>query len=216
MDRDCTNNNLEVTSFTSDSSKDASPCDIGEALACDENDQAMLLEADEETILFSEDALSDLADDTEDAAPQMMGLMNAPRALYAQASPTVDGIRNSVLSLVNQQRQRYGRRPLRLDARLTRAAQSHSNDMARYRRISHVGSDDSSVGTRVNRTGYRHRGVAENIARGQDTPREVVIAWLRSTGHRRNMLSSNYTEIGIGVAHGPKGPYWTQVFARER
>jgi uncharacterized protein YkwD len=146
----------------------------------------------------------------------MMGLMSAPKALHAQTKPTKESIRNSVLYLVNQQRQRYGRRPLRFDSKLTRAAQSHSEDMARYRRISHVGSDGSSVGMRVKRTGYRYRNVAENVAQGQDTSREVMISWMRSPDHRRNLLNSSYTEIGIGVAYGPRGPYWTQVFARER
>jgi uncharacterized protein YkwD len=216
MDRDCTQHNLDVTESTSSSNGNFEIYDIGEAVAFDENDQVVSLEADEETIAFSEDDLLDLADHTEDTAPQMMGLMSAPKALHAQTKPTKESIRNSVLYLVNQQRQRYGRRPLRFDSKLTRAAQSHSEDMARYRRISHVGSDGSSVGMRVKRTGYRYRNVAENVAQGQDTSREVMISWMRSPDHRRNLLNSSYTEIGIGVAYGPRGPYWTQVFARER
>lgn len=216
MDRNFAEHTTESTVPTSNHSEDFQNHEIGEALAFDENDEVVSIEADAEALDITESDLLELLDDTEDASPQMMGLLAAPRASSSQSRPTKSSIVNSVLSLVNQQRQRRGKHPLRLDSRLTRAAQSHSDDMARRQKMSHIGSDRSSVGTRVKRTGYKYHSVAENVARGQDTPRDVVIAWLKSPGHRENLLSSKYTEIGIGIAYSARGPYWTQVFAKGR
>src|SRR5919109_1185606 len=55
--------------------------------------------------------------------------------------------------------------------------------------------------------------IGENIAAGYPTPEAVVAGWMSSPGHRANILSPNFTEIGIGLAQGGKyGSYWTQDF----
>ena len=132
-----------------------------------------------------------------------------------ETTSSITIIRNNILQLVNHQRQKWGKHLLSLDSRLTKAAQIHSEDMARHRTISHVGSDGSSVAVRIKRTGYRYRAIAENVAMGQQSSREVIKVWMQNPSHRRNILSSKYTEIGIGIVYGPGGPYWIQVFARE-
>ena len=58
--------------------------------------------------------------------------------------------------------------------------------------------------------GVSYKSAGENIAKGQRTPQEVVQAWMNSEGHRRNILSSNYTHIGVGF--DPNGYHWTQMF----
>lgn len=58
--------------------------------------------------------------------------------------------------------------------------------------------------------GVSYRAAAEHIAMGQRTPEEVVNAWMNSHGHRKNILSSSYTHIGIGYVEN--GNYWTQMF----
>ncbi|NJR62658.1 MAG: hypothetical protein HC769_29995, partial [Cyanobacteria bacterium CRU_2_1] len=52
----------------------------------------------------------------------------------------------------------------------------------------------------------------ENVAQGQKTPSEVVRSWMKSPGHRQNILNPNFTEIGVGYSQN----YWTQVFAKSR
>ena len=47
--------------------------------------------------------------------------------------------------------------------------------------------------------GVSYKSAGENIAQGQRTPQEVVQAWMNSEGHRRNILNSNYTHIGVGM-----------------
>ncbi|MDJ0588412.1 MAG: CAP domain-containing protein [Pleurocapsa sp. MO_226.B13] len=114
--------------------------------------------------------------------------------------------------LTNQVRAKYRLRPLRSNCRLYKAAQNHTVNMVKMRRISHTGSDGSSVGVRVKRVGYQYSAVAENVAKGQKTPSQVVQSWMNSPGHRKNILNPKYTEIGIGYSNN----YWTQVFGRSR
>ncbi|WP_103069359.1 CAP domain-containing protein [Aquimarina sediminis] len=114
-----------------------------------------------------------------------------------------------LLSLVNQAREAEGVHPLTINTKLTAAAEFHANDMNNNGFFSHTGSNGSSVSDRVNDQGYSWRRVAENIAKGQRNPQEVHDAWMNSSGHRRNILNSGYTEIGLARV----ASYWVQVFA---
>jgi uncharacterized protein YkwD len=58
--------------------------------------------------------------------------------------------------------------------------------------------------------GISYRTAGENIAMGQSTPQAVVNAWMNSEGHRANILSTSYTQIGVGYV--ANGNYWTQWF----
>lgn len=65
----------------------------------------------------------------------------------------------------------------------------------------------------MKKSGITYRTAGENIAAGQRTPKDVVTAWMNSDGHRKNILSSSFTEIGVGYAKGGAyGHYWTQMF----
>jgi len=121
------------------------------------------------------------------------------------------------LSLVNQARsvQRScgstayaAAAPLTLDARLTRAAQLHSQDMQATGIFSHTGSNGSSVGERASAQGYVWSRIGEDIAWGFPTSRAVVQAWLASPGHCANIMDPKFQHLGTGVA----GTYWTLDF----
>ena len=58
--------------------------------------------------------------------------------------------------------------------------------------------------------GISYKSAAENIAKGQSTPQEVVNAWMNSSGHRANILNASYSKIGVGYV--ASGNYWTQMF----
>ena len=58
-----------------------------------------------------------------------------------------------------------------------------------------------------------YKAAGENIAMGQRTPSEVMTDWMNSSGHRANILNSNFTELGVGIYKGANGTiYWTQMF----
>lgn len=110
--------------------------------------------------------------------------------------------------------------PLVLDARLAAAAQVQADDCARRRVLSHAGSDGSDVATRVQRTGYRRRALGENAIQGwtgqEIDPADVMTRWLKSPGHRANILGA-YRHAGFGVAQARDGTgYAVAVFASPR
>jgi uncharacterized protein YkwD len=127
-----------------------------------------------------------------------------------------------VVDLTNQHRTESGLPALTVDARLNAAAQRMSNDMAAHNTIvpgpaPHLGSDGSDPGQRISAAGYAFRAWAENIASGYPDAASVVNGWWNSSGHRRNMLSSDVTQIGVAVAYSATGvAYWTQDYGRPR
>ena len=128
-----------------------------------------------------------------------------------------DRIARAVIDLTNALRSDNRVPALGADDRLAEAAQQHACYMARTGKFSHTGSGGSTVGERVTRAGYRWRFVAENIAFGQPDPQSVIASWQGSPGHRRNMLSRDARQIGIGIAlDRDSRPYWVMVLAAPR
>ena len=122
----------------------------------------------------------------------------------------------AILDSVNTQRALNGIGPVTYHEQLTQAAQAHAADQFHrdcVTQLSHKGTDGSDPGDRIARTGLRVRNWAENIACGQLTPAQVMTAWMNSSGHRRNILNSGLTHIGISVSRDSDGRlYWLQVF----
>ncbi len=119
-----------------------------------------------------------------------------------------------VIALTNQARAAAGCAALAADHALTDSAQHHAADMARGNYLDHTSRDGRSPFDRMRAAGAPGAGyLAENIASGQRTPEAVVEAWMRSTGHRKNILNCTYRWIGIGISGTTTKPYWVQNFA---
>ncbi len=126
----------------------------------------------------------------------------------------IDAASAEVLRLVNVERARVGCSAVRWEPRLATAARLHSQDMANRRYFSHTSLDGRSPWDRIRAQGYTS-GSAENIAAGQKTAAAVMTAWMRSAGHKANILACSNRALGVGVGHGgPYGTYWTQDFGR--
>jgi uncharacterized protein YkwD len=148
----------------------------------------------------------------------LVALVAAPSASAARAcqsgnaTPRTASYRtmvHSTLCLLNAKRSKRGQRKLRLSKKLSRAARRHARDMARRNYFSHNSPNGSSFLDRIRRTGYlrgaRMWMVGENLAWGsgsRSSPRLTVRAWMRSPGHRRNILTRRFRHIGIGIAFG--------------
>ena len=96
-----------------------------------------------------------------------------------------------VLYYVNIERKKRGKKPLKISDRCQRKAEARAKAICR--RFNHKGAF-SGLGC------YRWKG--ENIARGQRSPRAVVRAWMRSKGHRKNMMSGKFDFMGVGYCRG--------------
>ncbi|GFE27230.1 CAP domain-containing protein [Streptomyces nigrescens] len=132
----------------------------------------------------------------------------------AKATAKASGATARVVELVNDERRKAGCSPLTVNAKLTKAAQDHSKDMADHRNMSHTGSDGSSPEDRITRAGYNWSSYGENVAYGYSTPESVMEGWMTSPGHKRNILDCSFKEIGVG--HAQPDDYWTQNFGTAR
>lgn len=135
------------------------------------------------------------------------------------ASPTVAITQDEqvIVDLTNRARADDGLAPLAVDPGLQRAARIHAENMARLNRLSHELSetDTPSLADRARAAGYRYSMLGENIAFNYYSPSQAVDGWLDSEGHRRNILTAEYTQIGVSLAYNSFGqPYYIQVFGR--
>lgn len=138
----------------------------------------------------------------------------APTAAPSSVSAPMS-VSSQLVAQVNQQRAARGLAPLSLSPQLTQSAEGHSADQARRGTMSHTGSNGSNVYQRVTATGYFPNAWGENVAAGQPDVSSVMGAWMASASHRANILSGNFTEIGVaGVTSANGTIYWTMDLAR--
>ena len=123
-------------------------------------------------------------------------------------------IEQQVLALTNEERAKAGLKPLQLDDQLMASARAKSLDMAKNHYFSHTSPTYGSPFDQMKQYGVTYRAAAENIAKGQRSAKEVVQAWMDSPGHRQNILTPNFTHIGIGYAQSSN--VWTQQFIEKR
>lgn len=131
-----------------------------------------------------------------------------------------------VVDLVNAERANIGRPPLKRVTQLDEAARYFATDMGQdnYFPSDHDTYDRSggalikvcSWSARIQSYYSNWQQLAENIARGQSTPQEVMAAWMNSSGHRDNILSTESWEIGVGYYYDGGWRYWVQDFGRRR
>lgn len=116
-----------------------------------------------------------------------------------------------VVSLVNAERKKAGLSPLTMKENISAAALVRAKETKTS--FSHTRPNGSSFSTALTEQGVKFKGSGENIAWGQKTPKQVMNAWMNSSGHRANILNKNYTSIGVGYYVDSSGtPYWTQLF----
>jgi uncharacterized protein YkwD len=121
----------------------------------------------------------------------------------------LDQVRAAVLCLENQERAGHGLAALRENPRLRVAASRHTGEMVQARFFDHTTPAGTTMVQRIRSTGYltgaRAWWIGENLAWGTGasaTAAEIHASWMRSAGHRANILRPRYREIGIGIRLG--------------
>jgi uncharacterized protein YkwD len=127
--------------------------------------------------------------------------------LISSSRPDVLGISSNIsaqelLVLTNLKRQDAGLSPLVMNEQLGQAAQSKGQYMFAHDFWAHNAPDGTTPWFFVKQSGYEYTFAGENLARGFTTSGDVVNAWMDSPGHKANMLSPNYKEIGFAVLTG--------------
>jgi len=141
----------------------------------------------------------------------------APAAAFAAAPPRAvlpaDALESALLAELNVVRAANGLRPLRLDVRLSAAADKHSLEMVESGYFGHESSDGSVFWKRIKQF-YRPRvrpgtwAVGENLLwqAPSVSARAAVRAWLRSLPHRENLLNPSYRDVGIAAVRAIAAP----------
>ena len=131
-------------------------------------------------------------------------------AYNAKVDGSAENAREQV-RVLNDYRLMMGVHAMEIDARLCRSAAKHSAAMRKESRIWHDGPDGKMDG-RIRAEGYPQAATGENVSGGPKSPAEAHQAWFESSGHHRNMLSSLWSQIGVGEAE----TYWTQNFGNAK
>jgi len=146
------------------------------------------------------------------ASPAAKRRAACPNANLAPTAANVALVRAAVLCLHNRERTARGLPRLHEQADLRRAAEGHSIQMVAAQFFSHDAPDGRDMVDRILGAGYaRGRGwsLGENIAWGTGplaSAAAIHRAWMRSPGHKANILRRQFREIGIGIALGAPAP----------
>ena len=153
------------------------------------------------------------------SAPNTPTLPDEPETPDTPSTPDVpetpdtgstESYAQQVLTLVNRERAANGLSALKLDDTLSRYAAVKSQDMHDNGYFSHTSPTYGSPFDMMKSFGITYNYAGENIAMGYSSPDAVVTAWMNSAGHRANILSANFTAMGLGYV--ADGGYWTQWF----
>lgn len=164
----------------------------------------------------------DSSDNSEETdIPSASEDVNSDYNLLARAqinTVTYSAYANEVLRLVNIERTNVGVAPLVLDEALCNAANMRAIEMDCTGVFGHKRPNDHSCFEVYDICNVEWQNACgENIAAGQATPEEVMNSWLGSAGHKANILSPEYTKMGlgysVGLSNGQYRGYWSQEFA---
>ncbi len=140
--------------------------------------------------------------------------------LLAEAPPLT--VEARVLELTNSERIKAGLPALKAESKLALAGRLHSKEMCEQDYFSHISPTPgrSTPRERMETAGARSRAVGENIYMSMGRPPEEVPAraltsWMNSPGHRANILSPDFTSLGVGIYVSGPNIYVTQVFSAD-
>jgi uncharacterized protein YkwD len=125
-------------------------------------------------------------------------------------------VEESIRDCANRERRERGMHTLTHDPALDAAARLHARRMLARGFFDHEDPDGNGPADRVKRFAKRRYViVGENIAAGFDSTGATCRGWMKSPGHRANILRERFTRVGAGYASGDGeyGRYYVQVFA---
>ncbi|MDE6710039.1 MAG: Ig-like domain-containing protein [Oscillospiraceae bacterium] len=119
---------------------------------------------------------------------------------------------DKVVEIVNKERKKAGKDPLKSDDELNAIAALRAKEIAEQ--FSHTRPNGTSCFTAFDEAGYKYMMSAENIAYNyNDSADDIMEIWMNSSGHKANILSGDVTKIGVGLYESGGKYYWVQVFA---
>jgi uncharacterized protein YkwD len=130
----------------------------------------------------------------------------------ARSLAAADQLESGVLAELNAIRRSHGLAPVRLSRPLSAAADAHSRSMARFGYFEHESRDGSAFWKRIQRfygpNGYDNWSVGENLlwSSGGVNASRALELWMASPGHRENILTARWREVGLSAVTVPGAP----------
>jgi len=121
-----------------------------------------------------------------------------PEVLGVSVNMSVDDL----LLLTNVQRQQNNLPPLQMNGQLAAAAQGKAANMFAENYWAHNSPSGKTPWDFIHGAGYNYVYAGENLARGFSNAQDTINAWMASPGHRANVLSPNYSDVGFAIAQG--------------
>jgi len=108
----------------------------------------------------------------------------------------------SVIRYVNESREAQGLVELKENEKLSKIAADKANDMIKNNYFAHTSPAGLTPWYWFEKEGYDYKYAGENLAINFKTAEEQHKAWMASLTHRKNILNTNFSEIGVAVAAG--------------
>lgn len=136
-------------------------------------------------------------------------------ALFATRIPA-----EALIRAMNRQREEHGAPPLKLSRRLSLAAGDRLEEMMDRGYFAHVSPEGREPFDVIEERGYDFRNAGENLAAGFSSAEAVVSAWMKSPGHRENLLSASFEDVGVAIcddapADGMRGHTFVALYGAE-
>ncbi len=109
------------------------------------------------------------------------------------------GDENAIIELVNDSRHEFGLPPLARNEKLSRSALAKAQDMERKQYFEHISPEGLQPWFFAEKQDYRYKNFGENLAEGFFSSESVHESWMKSSGHRNNILSEDFEEIGVAI-----------------
>lgn len=125
-------------------------------------------------------------------------------------TPDVPAVEVQIIEMTNAYRAKHALGVLKRNAMLDKAAREYAEYLSRTKKFSHD-ADGRLPAARAQSAGYSHCQIAENLALALDSrgfstealAKQSVEGWIKSPGHRRNLLAPHVDEIGVAVVRAP-------------
>lgn len=129
-----------------------------------------------------------------------------------QTSSTMNADEKEVFNLINKQRTNNGLSALKVDEEVQRVARIKAEDMVANNYFSHTSPIYGSPFDMLKSFKISYKTAGENIAANSSNT-GAVNSWMNSSGHKANILNSNFNYTGIGVISSSKyGKIFVQMF----
>ena len=128
--------------------------------------------------------------------------------------PTIDT--NSILGLINAERQKAGLAPVKMHDGLSKAAMDKGMDMVQKKYFAHANKEGKHGYNFITDNKIAYNSAGENLGNGFKDSARLTSKWMKSQSHKANIMNPKYTDMGLAIVpirnKGKMSNYIVQLF----